>query len=64
MCVWFRMELKAQMRSYVMKHLPTLRDKFQFSWSNDLDLLSNIGKFILLSFLLALRISSSCLDIG
>ena len=48
-CV-FRMELKAQMRSYVMKNLPTLRDKFQFSWSNDLDLLSNIGKFNL-SFL-------------
>jgi hypothetical protein len=26
------------------KHLTTLRDTFQFAWSNDLDLLSNIGK--------------------
>lgn len=33
------------MRSYAMKHLSTLRDTFQFSWSNDLDLLSNIGKY-------------------
>jgi hypothetical protein len=32
------------MRNYVMKHLANLRDIFQFSWSNDLDLLSNIGK--------------------
>ena len=41
---YFRIELKTQMRSYVMKHLTDLRDMFQFSWSNDLDLLSNIGK--------------------
>jgi len=32
------------MRNYVMKHLATQRDTYQFSWSNDLDLLSNIGK--------------------
>ena len=31
------------MRQYVLQHLSTLRDTFQFSWSNDLDLLSNIG---------------------
>ncbi|CAF0785104.1 unnamed protein product [Rotaria sordida] len=37
-----RNELKTQMRNYMMKHLSTLRDTFQFSWSNDLDLLSNI----------------------
>ena len=37
------MELKTQMRAYVMKHLSTYRDIYQFSWSNDLDLLSNIG---------------------
>jgi hypothetical protein len=42
--VLFRNELKIQMRNYVVKHLSTLRDEFQFSWSNDLDLLSNIGK--------------------
>lgn len=33
------------MRNYVMKHLSDYRDIYQFSWSNDLDLLSNIGKF-------------------
>ena len=32
------------MRQYVLQHLSALRDTFQFSWSNDLDLLSNIGK--------------------
>ncbi|CAF1143487.1 unnamed protein product [Adineta ricciae] len=42
-----RNELKGQMRSYVMKHLPTLRETFQFSWSNDLDLLSNIAVWTL-----------------
>jgi len=53
----FRNELKTQMRNYVIKHLSTLRDEFQFSWSNDLDLLSNIGKLnfvffnIILSFI-------------
>ncbi|UJR31041.1 hypothetical protein I4U23_018551 [Adineta vaga] len=42
-----RNELKTQMRSYIMKHLATLRDTFQFSWSNDLDLLSNIAVWTL-----------------
>jgi hypothetical protein len=35
------------MRNYVMKHLANLRDIFQFSWSNDLDLLSNIAVWTL-----------------
>lgn len=61
---FFRMELKAQMRSYVMKHVSTLRDKFQFSWSNDLDLLSNIGKFNLSLLAFDQHLSSSCLDVG
>ncbi|CAF1508340.1 unnamed protein product [Adineta steineri] len=42
-----RNELKTQMRAYVMKHISTLRDTFQFSWSNDLDLLSNIAVWTL-----------------
>ncbi|CAF1054746.1 unnamed protein product [Rotaria sp. Silwood1] len=42
-----RNELKTQMRNYMMKHLSTLRDTFQFSWSNDLDLLSNIAVWTL-----------------
>ncbi|CAF1055458.1 unnamed protein product [Rotaria magnacalcarata] len=42
-----RNELKTQMRNYMMKHLSTLRDTFQFSWSNDLELLSNIAVWTL-----------------
>lgn len=47
-----RIDLKIQMRNYVMNRLSTLRDTYQFSWSNDLDLLSNIGKFASFSFLI------------
>jgi hypothetical protein len=62
----FRMELKTQMRQYVLQHLPTLRDTFQFAWSNDLDLLSNIGKNEknLAPNEFSSSDSSSCLDVG
>ncbi len=58
----FRNELKTQMRSYVTKHLSTLRDIFQFSWSNDLDLLSNIGKYRSFFLHYFIYYFSSCMD--
>ncbi|CAF4624021.1 unnamed protein product [Rotaria sp. Silwood1] len=42
-----RIELKSQIHSYVIKHTSTLHNTFQFAWSNDLDLLSNIAVWTL-----------------
>ncbi len=40
----FRTKLKSQINNYVIKHSSTLHDQFQFAWTNDLELLNNIGK--------------------
>ncbi|CAF0870409.1 unnamed protein product [Adineta ricciae] len=36
-------EIKAQVHDYVMKYSSSLHDTFQFAWTNDLELLSNIA---------------------
>jgi hypothetical protein len=41
---FFRTKLKSQINNYVIKHSLTLHDQFQFAWTNDLELLSNIGR--------------------
>ncbi|UJR15623.1 hypothetical protein I4U23_002559 [Adineta vaga] len=38
-----RNEIKSQIQAYVMKYSSSLHDTFQFSWTNDLELLSNIA---------------------
>lgn len=40
----FRSELKSQIYNYVLQHSTTLHDQFQFAWTNDLELLNNIGR--------------------
>ncbi|CAF2372932.1 unnamed protein product [Rotaria sp. Silwood2] len=42
-----RNDLKSRIHNYVIKHTSTLHDTFQFAWSNDLDLLSNIAVWTL-----------------
>lgn len=39
-------EVKSQVYNYVLEHSSTLHDRFQFAWTNDLELLNNIGKTI------------------
>jgi len=60
---FFRNELKSQIYNYVINHSSTLHDTFQFAWSNDLDLLNNIGKSNLSHhFFCLILLFSSCMD--
>ncbi|CAF3313052.1 unnamed protein product [Rotaria socialis] len=36
-------ELKSRIHNYLINHIPVIHQTFQFAWSNDLDLLSNIA---------------------
>ena len=38
-----RDEIKSQILNYITKHSNDLHENFQFAWTNDLDLLNNIG---------------------
>ena len=40
------LELKSSIYNYVLEHSSTLHNRFQFAWTNDLELLNNIGESI------------------